>query len=194
MKNIQFNLLLGVCFFLLSTLLGACGGDDSPIVDEKENGKNDNRGQGTTVSSVTKLTVEKTEKANELQVNWDNPIGAISVEISYLLEGDAEENAVKRNIRISAEKKGSLLIVVSKPGTYVVTTVALDNYGKRSKKKSVTATPLREEEVVKTSFLERGDILMTSLMNLSFGKSARDCWNTKYPLATGLYWDVNSIR
>lgn len=189
MKNIQFKSLLRVCFFLFSALLGACGGGESPIVDERENGKNDNQGQETTVPSVTELTVEKTDKANELQVSWLNPTGVISVEISYLLEGDEEKNAVKKNMRISTEKKSSLLIVVSKPGTYVVTAVALDNYGKRSEKRSITATPLREEEVVRTRFLERGDILMSSLMNLCFGKSARDCWNTKYPLATGPYWD-----
>lgn len=189
MKNIQFKSLLRVCFFLFSALLGACGGGESPIVDERENGKNDNQGQETTVPSVTELTVEKTDKANELQVSWLNPTGVISVEISYLLEGDEEKNAVKKNMRISTEKTSSLLIVVSKPGTYVVTAVALDNYGKRSEKRSITATPLREEEVVRTRFLERGDILMSSLMNLCFGKSARDCWNTKYPLATGPYWD-----
>lgn len=192
MKNIQFKLLLRVCFFLFPALLGACG-SDSPIIDEKENGNNDNREQNTTVPSVTELTVEKTEKANELQVNWVNPTEAISVEISHLQEGDEEENAVKKSVRISTEKKGSLLIVVPKPGTYVVTAVALDNYGKRSEKQSVTATPLREEEVVKIHFLERGDILMTSLMNLCFGKSARDCWNTKYPLATGPYWDGDAL-
>lgn len=34
MKNIRFNMLLGICFFLLFALLGACGGGDSPITDE----------------------------------------------------------------------------------------------------------------------------------------------------------------
>ena len=136
---------------------------------------------------------EKTERANELKVSWTNPVGAISVEISYLLEGDKPENTVKKNIRITTERVGSLLIVVSEPGTYIVTAVAVDNYGRRSEKSAVTATPLREEEVVRTRFLERADILMTSLMNLCFGKSARDCWNTKYPLATGPYWDGDAV-
>ena len=102
---------------------------------------------------------------------------------------DVYKKQAKKNIRIATEKVGSLLIVVSEPGTYIVTAVAVDNYGKRSEELTVTATPLREEEVVRTRFLERADILMTSLMNLCFGKSARDCWNTRYPLATGPYWD-----
>lgn len=193
MKNIQLVLFRKAYFFLLSILLTACGGGDSSIIDEKENGNNDNQGQVITVPPVTDLVAEKTEKANELQVSWTNPSGAISVEISYLIEGDKPENAVKKNVLIATEKKGSLLVVVSEPGNYIVSAVALDNYGRRSEKVEVTATPLREEEVVRTRFLERADILMTSLMNLCFGKSARDCWNTKYPLATGPYWDGDAV-
>lgn len=192
MKNIRFNMLLGICFFLLFALLGACGGGDSPITDGIDDGKQDGQGPKT-VPPVTNLVAEKTERANELQVSWTNPVGAISVEISYLLEGDKPENTAKKNIRIATEKVGSLLIVVSEPGTYIVTAVAVDNYGKRSEELTVTATPLREEEVVRTRFLERADILMTSLMNLCFGKSARDCWNTRYPLATGPYWDGDAV-
>ena len=192
MKNIRFNMLLGICFFLLFALLGACGGGDSPITDGIDDGKQDGQGPKT-VPPVTNLVAEKTERANELQVSWTNPVGAISVEISYLLEGDKPENTAKKNIRIATEKVGSLLIVVSEPGTYIVTAVAVDNYGKRSEELTVTATPLREEEVVRTRFLERADILMTSLMNLCFGKSARDCWNTRYPLATVLGWRCRSL-
>lgn len=55
------------------------------------------------------------------------------------------------------------------------------------------ATPLREEEVVRTYFLRRADILMTSLMNLCFGKSACECWNTKCPHATGPYWNGDAV-
>lgn len=85
MKNIRFNMLLGICFFLLFALLGACGGGDSPITDEIDDGKQDGQGPKT-VPPVTNLVAEKTERANELQVSWTNPVGAISVEISYLLE------------------------------------------------------------------------------------------------------------
>ena len=172
MKNIRFNMLLGICFFLLFALLGACGGGDSPITDGIDDGKQDGQGPKT-VPPVTNLVAEKTERANELQVSWTNPVGAISVEISYLLEGDKPENTAKKNIRIATEKVGSLLIVVSEPGTYIVTAVAVDNYGKRSEELTVTATPLREEEVVRTRFLERADILMTSLMDWIW----RNCMN-----------------
>jgi hypothetical protein len=45
MKNIRFNMLLGICFFLLFALLGACGGGDSPITDEIDDGKQDGQKQ-----------------------------------------------------------------------------------------------------------------------------------------------------
>lgn len=192
MKNIRFNMLLGICIFFLSVLLGACGGGGSPVMDEIDDGKQDGQGQKI-VPPVADLMAEKTERANELQVSWTNPVGAISVEITYLLEGDKFENVTKKNIRIATEKVSTLLIVVSEPGSYIITAVAVDNYGRRSDELTVIATPLREEEVVRTHFLERADILMTSLMNLYFGKSARDCWNTKYPLATGPYWDGDAV-
>ena len=60
--------------------------------------------RGKTVPPVTNLVAEKTERANELKVSWTNPVGAISVEISYLLEGDKPENTVKKNIRITTER------------------------------------------------------------------------------------------
>lgn len=44
MKNIRFNMLLGICFFLLFALLGACGGGDSPITDGIDDGKQDGQG------------------------------------------------------------------------------------------------------------------------------------------------------
>jgi len=139
------------------------------------------------------LVAEKTEKAKELQVSWINSVGAISVEISYMLKGGNSKSIVKKNIRIATVKNGSFLTVVSEPGTYIVTAVAVDNYGRRSDELTVMATPLREEEVVRTYFLRRADILMTSLMNLCFGKSACECWNTKYPHATGPYWNGDAV-
>ena len=192
MKNIRFKLLSSVCFLLLLVLWGACGGGESFVTDEKEDSKQDGQGQKI-VSPVINLVVEKTERANELQVSWTSPVGAISVEISCWMEGKDPVNAVKKNIRIATEKVSTLLIVVSEPGNYIITAVAVDNYGRRSDELTVIATPLREEEVVRTRFLERADILMTSLINLYFGKSDRDCWNTKYPLATGPYWDGDAV-
>lgn len=45
MKNIRFNMLLGICIFFLSVLLGACGGGGSPVMDEIDDGKQDGQGQ-----------------------------------------------------------------------------------------------------------------------------------------------------
>ena len=95
MKNIRFNMLLGICIFFLSVLLGACGGGGSPVMDEIDDGKQDGQGQKI-VPPVADLMAEKTERANELQVSWTNPVGAISVEISYLLEGDTPIEAPRK--------------------------------------------------------------------------------------------------
>lgn len=48
MKNIRFNMLLGICIFFLSVLLGACGGGGSPVMDEIDDGKQDGQGQNST--------------------------------------------------------------------------------------------------------------------------------------------------
>ena len=89
-------------------------------MDEIDDGKQDGQGQKI-VPPVADLMAEKTERANELQVSWTNPVGAISVEITYLLEGDKFENVTKKNIRIATEKVSTLLIVVSEPGSYIIT-------------------------------------------------------------------------
>ncbi len=192
MGNIRFNLLIGIRFFFLLALFEVCGGGDAPFSDEEEGGKHREQGQNT-VPSVMNLVAEKTEKAKELQVSWINSVGAIPIEISYMLKGGNSKSIVKKNIRIATGKNGSFLIVVSEPETYIVTAVAVDNYGRRSDELTVMATPLRGEEVVRTYFLRRADILTTSLMNLCFGKSACECWNTKYPHATRPYWNGDTV-
>ena len=84
MKNIRFNMLLGICFFLLFALLGACGGGDSPITDEIDDGKQDGQGPKT-VPPVTNLVAEKTERANELQVSWTKDRKSTRLNSSHIL-------------------------------------------------------------------------------------------------------------
>ena len=66
MKNIRFNMLLGICIFFLSVLLGACGGGGSPVMDEIDDGKQDGQGQKI-VPPVADLMAEKTERAGLIQ-------------------------------------------------------------------------------------------------------------------------------
>jgi rhamnogalacturonyl hydrolase YesR len=191
MKN-NNAILFFVGWILFSLpLVISCAGDD-PIPDDS--GKDNGGGNEViTVSPVNDLAVEETGKANELYVTWTYPSEALSVEISYLPEGEDEAGAVNNNIRRTTGDKGSFLIKVSEHGTYIVGAVAIDNYGNRSEKVTVKATPMREEDVPKTLFLERADMLMSSLIDLCFGKSPRDCWNTRYPNATGPYWDGDAV-
>lgn len=191
MKNNNTILFLGGWILLCFLFVVSCA-DNNPVPGDngKDNGGGD---EVVTVSPVNDLVVKKTEKANELQVTWTYPSEALSVEISCLPEGEDEAGAVNNNIRRTTGDKGSFLIKVSEHGTYVVGAVAIDNYGNRSGKVTVKATPLSEEDIPKTLFIERADILMSSLIDLCFGKSPRDCWNTRYPNATGPYWDGDAV-
>src|SRR5690554_6798420 len=183
MKSIQYNLLSNKWFMLFLLLFLSCGTDDPIPADEDDD---DDRGEQVTVMpAVENLEIINTGNPNELQVSWIYPEEATSVEVSYYMEGEDEAGAVNNNIRRTTGDKGSFLIKVSEHGTYIVGAVAIDNYGNRSEKVTVKATPMREEDVPKTLFLERADMLMSSLIDLCFGKSPRDCWNTRYPNATG---------
>lgn len=191
MKNNKYTLFLAGWFIFSLAFVVSCADNDDPLPEDK--GKDDGGKEEFAVSQVTDLAAVKTNKPNELQVTWVYPSEATSVEVSYLLEGDDEVNTVRKNIRRSTGDKGSFLIKVSEQGTYIVGAVAIDNYGNRSEKIIVKATPTREEDVPKTLFIERADILMSSLIDLCFGKSPRDCWNTRYPNATGPYWDGDAV-
>jgi hypothetical protein len=168
MKNSN-TILFFFGWILFSFLFVVSCGDD-PITDNsgKDSGSGD---EEIAISPVNDLIVEETGKANELNVMWTYPSEALYVEISYLPEGEDEAGAVNNNIRRTTGDKGSFLIKVSEHGTYIVGAVVIDNYGNRSEKVTVKATPMREEDVPKTLFIERADILMSSLIDLCFGKS-----------------------
>lgn len=141
MKVIQYSFLLGIWLLFFPVL--SCGSSDNPIPEEKDdNGKPK---EEVPVPPVIRLTAKETDKANELDITWQNPGGIASVEVSYLLEGGDEKNAVKANVRVYNETRSSYLARLPEYGAYVIGAVSIDNFGKRSEKVTVTATPAEED-------------------------------------------------
>ena len=138
MNAIQCGFLLG--FWLLFFPVSSCGssgdiqGEEIPDKNEEE-----------LVDPVIGLVAKKTAKANELELAWSNPPNTASVEISYLREGDDEASNTIINVRVYSEKKSSYLIKLSKYGTYQIGVVAINHYGRRSEKVTITATPAKED-------------------------------------------------
>lgn len=140
------------------------------------------------VSPITDLAANDTGKIGEIKLTWTYPADVTSVEISYQLQNDNSE-LIKSIVRKTSGDKGSFLINVREFGVYVINVVAMNNYGKRSEHVTLLASPSSEEEGDKTSFIQKADLLMSSVMDLYFGKSPRDCWNSTYPNASGPYWN-----
>lgn len=143
MNDIKYGWLLRIWFILSSVSFLSCGGDNNPLSDEKK--ENDGGQKQEAVKPITDLTAEKTQYANELQISWKSPTGIVLVEIAYWLQGGDEANAIITNVRTNSEKRGSYLVKVPEYGTYQIAATGIDNYGKRSEKVIITATPAKDD-------------------------------------------------
>ncbi len=132
----------------------ACGSGDDSLPPEGSNDKDKGEQPEVIVNPVTDLKAVETQKANELQLTWQNPSEAISVEISYLSDGDNETNAISTNVRVNGNITGSLLIKVPKYNTYRISAIATDNYGRHSKKTTITAKPAEKDAEVSWEIVE----------------------------------------
>ena len=90
----------------------ACGSGNDSLSPGSSDNKDKEEEPEVIVNPVTDLKAVKTQKANELQLTWQNPSEAVSVEISYLPDGDDETNTITTNVRVNGNTKGSLLIKV----------------------------------------------------------------------------------
>lgn len=133
--------MLGTIF-----LLACKSGDNSVLDDSKKDG--DGQKNKTTVNPVSEFIAKGTDKANELFLEWDNSTSIVIVEISYSLEKDHEQVPVIINVRVNSEKKSTYTLKLPEYGTYQISAVAIDNYGKRSEKVTITATPAKEDMIV----------------------------------------------
>lgn len=138
MKGIRLTLFILLCTTVLPLAFYACGSDDNNFTENKDD---DGNTSVVEVPIVTNLKAEGTLKANELQVSWITPSEAAMVEISYWLEHVDEADAEKELVR----GENSLLIRVAQYGTYHIAAVAIDNYGRRSEKTEIVATPEKED-------------------------------------------------
>ena len=132
--------MLGTIFFL------SCGGDDDSPLNENDQKEDDGQKNETVIESVSNFTAKETNKANELLLEWKNPSGIVAVEISYFLEENGESPAIV-NVRVYGEKNSKYTLQLPEFGTYQIAAVAVDNYGKRSEKVTISATPAEKDAI-----------------------------------------------
>lgn len=145
MKEIGYKLFLSVWLVLWTVFLMACGSGGDSLTDEKDSGSDDDQ-KTATIEPVSELTATKTEKANELRLEWKNPSNIVTVEISYSLEGD-DKALVATNVRVYGEKNSTYALQFPAYGTYEIGVVAVDNYGKRSEKATILGTPTKDDAI-----------------------------------------------
>ncbi len=146
--------LLKIWLISFSVLFLSCGSSDDPLSGKEETGDENEDKQEITVDPVTNLAAKETDKANELEIVWSNPPNTVSVEISYLQEGDNEANTVIANVRVYDENRSSYLVKLPEYGTYQIGAVAIDNYGNRSEKVTVTAVPAKEDALLSYEIID----------------------------------------
>lgn len=184
--NSRFNIFL---FFFLLIITSSCKKDDENFLVGEEDASG-------SIDPVVFLRAEATLNENEIQVKWTNPSNkdVAKVELSYK-EKDAETQSADNTpllIEVSRDTESSVILQVPCYAVYEISVVAISQTGKRSATVSVFASPYKPEEPVPV-FMQRADELMTSVIDLYFGKSPRYCWNSYYPNVTGPYWDGDAV-
>lgn len=139
MKEIRYSFFLALLLLFFPVL--SCGSSGDLPEEEEKLGNKDKE----LVNPIIGLVAKRTDKANELELGWSNPPNTVSVEISYLQEGDDKTNNVIVNVRVYSENKSTHLIKLPEYGTYHIGAVAINNYGIRSEKVTITATPAKED-------------------------------------------------
>lgn len=146
MKNTHSNLFLKVCLILGTIFFLSCGSGDDSSLNENEQKGDDGQKNEAIIEPVTDFTAKETNKANELLLEWKNPSGVVVVEISYFLAKN-EKSPVITNVRVYGEKNSTYTLRLSEYGTYQIAAVAIDNYGKRSEKVMISATPAEKDAI-----------------------------------------------
>lgn len=150
MKEIRYKLHLA--WFVLGVLsLIACGSDPSTGEDNPE--KDDPSQTEAFVEPILEFVAKETNKANELQLEWKNPSGIVFVEISHVLEGGDKASTIT-NVRVHDKNSCTYTIKLPEYGTYQFSAVAIDNYGKRSERVMITATPAEKDAPISYEIVE----------------------------------------
>lgn len=140
------GILLNILFIIGMTCLVSCNDDNKKALDEGKNAESGNIQEGS-MDPITEFTAAATSKANELQLKWKNPSDAVLVEISYALEVGGGGIPLITNVRVYGEKNSKYTLQLLEFGTYQIAAVAIDNYGNRSEKVTISATPAEKDAI-----------------------------------------------
>lgn len=82
MKELKYKLFLKIWFIvgIMCMMVCACNSGDDKLSDEGKDIENEH-GQQKVMEPISEFTAVATAKANELQLKWKNPSGAVLVEI-----------------------------------------------------------------------------------------------------------------
>jgi len=123
----------------LFILFFSCGNNESPSDNANENPEE------MLPDPVSYFIAKSTKKANEIELSWGNPSNISSVEITYRMQGESENNSTKVNLSIFNELRSTYLLLLPEYGTYVFSIVAIDKNGIRSENTIITGTPEKED-------------------------------------------------
>lgn len=148
MKELKYKLFLKIWFIvgIMCMMVCACNSGDDKLSDEGKDIENEH-GQQKVMEPISEFTAVATAKANELQLKWKNPSGAVLVEIFYALEVGGGDVPLTTNVRVYGEKNSKYTLQLPEYGTYQIGAVAVDNYGKRSEKVTISGTPAEKDAI-----------------------------------------------
>ena len=144
MNYMRYRICLKMWFILGAICLMSCSGGNDSLADtniEKEDGQ-----KTVIIEPISGFVAKETNRANELLLEWKNPSNIAIVEILYSLKGK-EELSEAINVRVYGERNSSYTLKLVEYGIYQVSAVAIDNYGKRSEKVTILATPAKEDTI-----------------------------------------------
>lgn len=142
----RIRMLFNILFIIGMTCLVSCNDDNEKTLDEGKNTESGNVQEGS-MDPITEFTAAATSKANELHLKWKNPSDAVLVEISYALVVGGGDTSLTTNVRVYGEENSKYTLQLPEFGIYQIGAVAVDNYGKRSEKVTIWATPAKEDMI-----------------------------------------------
>lgn len=108
--------------------------------DQEANTQEDNANTSQiTIPPVTNLKAKITQNPNELYLTWTNPstvTNMAGVEIYYKKEGSDDEKKVS-----TLQKGEGYVLQLASAELYSISVIVVDNYGRKSERATITATP-----------------------------------------------------
>lgn len=130
MNKYTLSLLISVFLYI------GCGKTNDGEISTSEG--NDNTSQ-IMIAPVTNLKAVITQNPNELYLTWKNPStvsNMAGVEIYYKAENSGDEEKVS-----TIQKGEGYVLRLTSTEQYSISVVVVDNYGRKSERATITATP-----------------------------------------------------